>query len=154
MPKTLTPPTTFRQAFELADHILCNARDMRLHALSTNEYADEASKQHLLTTVGAIITARWELEPLALEVDYLRRLCARPRPASPLPVANALDVPALSAVACEAVAKLADFAAGTCHAIHAAEVTAIIEQLPATLTRVRELAVAGADLKPAAKWLK
>ena len=154
MPKTLTPPTTFRQAFELADHILCNARDMRLHALSTNKYADEASKQHLLTTVGAIITARWELEPLALEVDYLRRLCARPRPASPLPVANALDVPALSAVACEAVAKLADFAAGTSHAIHAAEITAILERLPATLTRVRELAVAGADLKPAAKWLK
>ena len=152
MPKIQATPTTFRQAFELADHILCNARDMRLHALSTNEYADEAGKQHLLIIVGTIITARWELEPLALEVDYLRRLCARPRPASPL-VANDLDVPALSAVACEAVAKLVDFAAGTGHATHAAEVTAIIERLPATLTRVRELAEAGGNLKPATKWL-
>lgn len=153
MPKIQTTPTTFRQAFELADHILCNARDMRLHALATNDYGDEAAKQRLLAAVGTLITARWELEPLALEVDYLRRFCARPRPASPLPVANAFDVPALSAVACEAVAKLADFAAGTCHAIHAAEVAAILERLPATLTRVRELAEAGADLKPAAKWL-
>lgn len=154
MLKKLTPPKTFRRAWELADYILRYARDTRLFALSTDDYSDEYAKQELLTTIGTIITARWELEPLIINVDYLRLFCARNKPVQPHTTANALDIPPFSAITREAITRLADYAAGTHHAAYAADVTSIIERLPATLDRIRMLSGGGASLKPGASWLK
>lgn len=93
MLKKLAPPKTFRRAWELADYILRYARDTRLFTPSTDDYSDEYAKQELLTTIGTIITARWELEPLIINVDYLCLFCARNKPVQPHTTANALDIP-------------------------------------------------------------
>ena len=112
---TPNPPTTLNQAFALADTVLENARDMRLTALTTGAYASEAANLHLLTTVGTIVAARWEIAALAPDVDNLRRYLTRTKPAPPAAQfvldALRLTVLPLSTVAREAVNLLPELAA-------------------------------------------
>ena len=115
MLNTPKPPTTLNQAFALADTVLENARDMRLAALTTGAYADEAAKLHLLITVGTIVAARWEIAALAPNVDNLRRYLTRTKPTPPAAqyVLDKLQLTilSLSAVAREAVNLLPELAA-------------------------------------------